>query len=88
MRTSVRMNISVSVTLKNKMDLFEREEETNWSRVAQKAFEKYIRKHGKQEKKEYTFDLPVYEKLEDIPRAMIEDILREHGYTLIDRKES
>ena len=83
MRTSVRMNISVSVTLKGKMDSFERDCETNWSRVAQKAFEKYIRKH---ETKEYTFNLPVYEKLEDVPRGMIEDILREHGYTLVDKK--
>ncbi len=88
MRTSVRMNISVSVTLKNKMDLFERENEVNWSRVCRKAFERYMRNHENAEKKEYTFDLPVYEKLEDIPRDMIEDILKEHGYTLVDRKGS
>lgn len=77
MRRSVRMNISVSETLKNKMDSFERVgNDTNWSRVAQEAFEHHMRKN-----KGYQVDYPVYERIEDIPRGMIEDMLREHGYT-------
>ena len=74
----MRMNISVDEELKKEMDTIKG---TNWSRVAQKAFRKYIRK-----KREYTFEYPVYEKMEDVPKELMREILKSHGYTLIDKK--